>query len=149
VLTISSTRTEENDESGRAIESALQGAGVVQIERDIVKDDISLIKTALTDMASRCDAVLTTGGTGFSPSDVTPEATAGVIDRWAHSLVELVRLKAQEETAFACASRGIAGIAGSCVIVNLPGSPAGARHGAETLMPVIPHILSQVRGGGH
>lgn len=149
MLTVSDTRTSDTDESGPAVADTLMEAGAVQVETGIIRDDISEIRNTLSEMVSRCDAVFTTGGTGFSPRDVTPEATAPLLDRWAHSLVELIRLKGSEETKFAHASRGIAGIAGQTLIVNLPGSPSGAEQGIAALLPILPHILSQLRGGGH
>lgn len=149
VLTVSDSRTPETDESGPAVTDALIAAGAVQVENDLVKDDKAAIQQAISEMASRCDAVFTTGGTGFSPRDITPEATAPLLDRWAHSLVELIRLKGTEQTAFAHASRGVAGIAGQTLIVNLPGSPAGAAQGISALVPILAHVLSQLRGGTH
>jgi molybdenum cofactor synthesis domain-containing protein len=149
VLTVSSTRSEANDGSGDAVDAALRIGEAVQVERAIVNDDVSAIVARLRILCAHCDLVLTTGGTGFSPDDVTPEATASLIDRWASSLVELVRSKGQETTAFAFASRGIAGVCGRCLVVNLPGSPDGARQGTEALLPILPHILSQLRGERH
>lgn len=149
VLTVSDTRTPETDASGPAVADVLLAAGAVQIESDIVCDDVAAIQGALSELISRCDAVFTTGGTGFSPRDVTPEATAPLLDRWAHSLVELIRLKGSEETIFAHASRGIAGIAGQTLVVNMPGSPAGAAQAVAALLPILPHLLGQLSGGGH
>jgi molybdenum cofactor synthesis domain-containing protein len=149
VLTVSDTRTPETDASGPAVAEALVAAGAVQIETNLVRDDIDAIKGAISEMASRCDVVFTTGGTGFSPRDVTPEATAPLLDKWAHSLVELVRLKGSQESEFAYASRGIAGVTGHALVVNLPGSPAGAAQGIAALLPILPHVLGQIQGDGH
>ncbi|MGI8923170.1 MAG: MogA/MoaB family molybdenum cofactor biosynthesis protein [Fimbriimonadales bacterium] len=149
VITVSNTRTEETDLSGPAAEEALQAAGAIQIERWIIKDDVGPIQETLSDTASRCDVAFTLGGTGFGPNDITPEATAPLLDRRADSLMELIRTKSFERTPFAHLSRGIAGTIGASLVINLPGSPKGAKDGIEAMLPLLPHILEQIRGGGH
>ena len=148
IVTISDTRSLDTDRSGPAIEGALAAVGYTEFVRRIVIDESETIQAALIDLSPECEAIFTTGGTGFSPRDVTPEATAAVIERRADSLSELLRLKGLEHTPMSYLSRGIAGIRGNTLIVNLPGSPAGAREGIETLAPLLPHILSQLRGDG-
>lgn len=89
--------------------------------------------------------ILTTGGTGFSPRDVTPEATQDVLERRADNLSQFILWKALEHTPFAALSRGAAGIRGRTLIVNLPGSPSGAREGAQTLRSLLPHAVAVLR----
>lgn len=149
VLTVSDTRTPETDDSGRAVADELLRAGATSIERALVKDDVGEIQRSISDLVGRCEAVLTTGGTGFGPRDVTPEATAPLLDRSAPSIAELLRLKGMEHTHLSHLSRGIAGVVGKALIVNLPGSPAGAAQGVGALLPILPHILDQIQGGGH
>ena len=151
MVTVSDTRTADSDKSGPAVEDALLELGALQIERTIVPDDADEIKRAILEMCSRCDVVFTTGGTGFAPRDVTPETTAALIERRADNITDLIRSAGIKKTAMASLSRGVAGIRDECLIINLPGSPSGARDGVETLGSVLPHLLSQLRGeeGGH
>lgn len=120
--------------------------GALQVERQYARDEIEDITAAILDMAGRCDAVITIGGTGFGPRDVTPEATASLLERRADNLSELIRIKGLEKTPLAHLSRGICGSLGHTLIVNLPGSPAAAREGIEALAEVLPHALRMLRG---
>jgi molybdenum cofactor synthesis domain-containing protein len=95
------------------------------------------------------DLVATTGGTGFAPRDVTPEATRKVIDREAPGLAEALRMFNRDKVPTTILSRAVAGVAGSTIIVNLPGSPSGVRDGVAVLEPVIGHAITQLRGGDH
>lgn len=146
VITVSDSRTDATDESGPAVEDALAATGALMFERAIVADEIGGIQDAILDMCSRCDAIFTTGGTGFSAKDVTPDATSQVIERQADSLSERMRIDGLKSTPLSHLSRGVAGIRGHSLIVNLPGSPAGAREGIESLAPLLPHILRMMRG---
>jgi molybdenum cofactor synthesis domain-containing protein len=146
IITISDTRTEQDDVSGAAAEEALLALGAIQIERTIVRDDAEDIKEALLDMCSRCDAVLTTGGTGFGPRDVTPEATASILDKRADSLAERLRTDGRTSTELSHLSRGIAGMRGSTLIVNMPGAPGAVTDGIRSLAPLLPHVLRMLRG---
>ena len=116
----------------------------------VVADDeaaIALLLTTLADAGHRL--VLTTGGTGLTPSDVTPQATRRVIDREAPGLVDLMRAAGLAHTPMAALSRGIAGTRAATLIVNLPGSPKGALESFEALRPVLSHALDQLAGGDH
>ena len=98
-----------------------------------------------------CDLILTTGGTGFSPRDVTPEATVSVLDRNAPGIAELLRSEGLKRVPTAALGRGVAGIHGTTLIVNLPGSPSAVQDGMNTLLPLVPHAVALLRGksGGH
>lgn len=141
ILTVSDTRTAETDQSGPAAEQVLRSLGYTAFDRRLCADEIEQIQAALADMAVRCQAIFTTGGTGFSPRDVTPEATRALVDRRADNLNDLMRLKGLESTALSYLSRGISGMIGKTLVVNLPGSPSGARHGILAIGHLLKPIL--------
>jgi len=138
------------DRSGPAVVEELAAAGW-HVDQPIVVPDGDAVEAALRQaVADGYDLVLTTGGTGLGPDDGTPEATARVADRLAPGLAEAVRASGVEAgVATAVLSRGIAGVAGRTLIVNLPGSVGGARDGVRTLLPVLGHAVDQLRGGDH
>ncbi len=148
IVTVSDTRNSQSDLSGPAIQSALEALGYAEFESRLATDDIPAIQSAILELSEKCVAVFTTGGTGFTERDVTPEATGPLLDRQAQNLVELTRLCGLEFTPMSHLSRGVAGVRGRCLIVNLPGSPKGAREGIEALAPLLPHIFSQILGDG-
>lgn len=150
IVTISDTRSEgkAEDWSGPAVEQALRLQGFSQFDTRIVPDDVASIQAVLMELVGKCAAVFTTGGTGFAPRDVTPEATLPLLDRQAPNLQELMRLRGLEHAALSHLSRGLAGVRGQTLIVNLPGSPKAAREGVQALAPLLPHVLSALAGDG-
>lgn len=150
ILTVSdrSSRGEREDRSGPAVREALSALPQARvIAEEVVPDEVPAIEKVLRRWVEEgVDLVLTTGGTGFSPRDVTPEATRRVIEREAPGLAEAMRAASLRQTPHAMLSRAIAGIAGRTLIVNLPGSPRAARENLEVILPALPHGLSKLRG---
>jgi len=142
VLTVSDgvSAGERKDESGDLLARALAEDGW-EVERRTVPDDRDEIVTALRELVETSVLVLTTGGTGFGPRDVTPEATAEVVERGAPGIAEAVRADAIARTPHGMLSRGAAGIVGSALVVNLPGSPGACRDGWAVLAPAVGHAV--------
>jgi molybdopterin adenylyltransferase len=136
---------ERQDASGDALEGLLRQDGFDVIRR-IVPDERETIAEAIMELSRDSLLVLTTGGTGFAPRDVTPEATSSVIDREAPGIAEAIRSDALVRTPHALLSRGLAGLRGSTLVVNLPGSPGGCRDGFAVLQPALRHGLELAAG---
>jgi molybdopterin adenylyltransferase len=128
------------DESGELLATLLAADGY-QVERRAVADDVDEIADAVAALAAGASLVLTTGGTGVAPRDVTPDATASVIDRVAPGISEAIRADATAKTPHGLLSRGTAGVRGSTLVVNLPGSTGGCRDGYAVLRPALEHAL--------
>ena len=134
------------DAGGDALEELLARAGAEVVAREVVPDERAAISTALRAMAGRADVVLTTGGTGLGPRDVTPEATRQVLDREAPGIAEALRHASLAITPFAMLSRATAGLAGRTLVVNLPGNPKAVREEWAVLAPVLAHAVETARG---
>ena len=147
MLTVSDGVSEgtREDRSGELLDELLRAEGF-EVERRIVPDDRDTIAAAIVDLAGRSQLVLTTGGTGLAPRDVTPEATRDVLEREAPGLAEAIRADSAARTPHALLSRGVAGTRGSALVVNLPGSTGGCRDGFAVLGPLLPHALELLAG---
>ncbi len=151
VITVSdrSSRGEREDVSGPLLASLLREIGLVAADPVVVPDEVEAVQGALRAAASSCDLVVTTGGTGLSPRDVTPEATRPLLDRELPGIAEALRQRNAGKVPTAVLSRGLAGTIGTTLVVNLPGSTGGVRDGVAVLAPVLDHALAQLRGGDH
>ena len=142
---------QREDGSGKALAQRCREAGWEVISTTLVADEESQIRSELLRLAdsAKIDLILTTGGTGLGPRDVTPEATASVVTRQVPGLAERMRQAGYEKTANAILSRSIAGVRGSTLIVNLPGSPRGAVESLDAIANLLPHAISVLHGARH
>ena len=147
VVTVSDgvARGEREDRSGDLLEELLAGDGY-EVTRRVVSDEPEEISNAIAELAQAAQLVLTTGGTGVGPRDVTPEATASVLERSAPGIAEAIRADAVRKTPHGLLSRGVAGTLGSALVVNLPGSTGGCRDGFAVLRPALGHALELLAG---
>ncbi len=147
VLTVSDgvAAGEREDASGDALEELLAADGF-EVERRVVSDEREEIWSAICDLAADVRLVLTTGGTGVAPRDVTPEATLGAIEREVPGIAEAIRADSIAKTPHGLLSRGVAGVVGDTLVVNLPGSPGGCRDGFAVLRPAVEHALRLLAG---
>jgi molybdopterin adenylyltransferase len=147
VLTVSDGVAEgtREDKSGSLL-AALLGEEGYEVEQRVVPDDRDAIAEAIAELAEDAAVVLTTGGTGLGPRDVTPEATGDVIERIAPGIAEALRADSLAKTPHALLSRGLAGVRGQALVVNLPGSPGGCRDGFDVLRPALKHAVELLAG---
>ncbi len=153
VITVSdrSARGEQDDVSGAVLVELLREIGAEIIAKEILSDDLASLAEKLCLYADRPDVnlIITTGGTGFSPRDNTPEATRSVIQKEAQGLAEAMRLETAKQTPLAIVSRGVCGIRSEALIINLPGSPKGVRESFAVIRGVLPHAVSILAGSPH
>ena len=148
ILTISDKgwRGQRSDKSGQAIRDSLSDSRVVKYE--VIPDEVDIIARKLAEWADEdsVDVILTTGGTGLGPRDVTPEATLSIVDKVVPGFTEIMRAETFGTTPTAILSRAAAGVRGKCLIINLPGSPKAVRECLEVILPTIPHAVEILRG---
>jgi len=153
ILTISDScaQGKRTDTSGQTISEMLDDAKFEVVEKAIVPDDRQAIAETLVRFSDQkgVEVVLTTGGTGFGPRDVTPEATASVCERMAPGLSEILRVEGYKRSPNAVLSRGVAGLRKSTLVINLPGSPKAVRESLEIILGLLPHAVAMMHGGGH
>ena len=148
VITVSDScaRGEREDLSGPALSEALTKSGFQVVGSTLIPDDFAEIVVALRTACLHARLVVTTGGTGIAPSDITPEATREVCDRLIEGLSERMRQESAKHTQFAALSRGVCGILGTSLIINVPGSPKGAVQSLESIASLLPHALDLIEG---
>lgn len=148
VLTISDkgSRGEREDRSGPLVSDLLKPLGSRVDHYEIIPDEKELIKEKLLEYSGKVDLILTTGGTGLSPRDVTPDATLEIIDREVPGIAEIMRSEGFKKTSRAILSRAVAGIKGKTLIINLPGSPKAVKEGLEIIFDIIPHAIEKIKG---
>ncbi len=148
ILTMSDkgSRGEREDESGQVIRQLLAEIGAEVPLYDIIPDEAEIITERLNEWKDKVNLILTTGGTGVSPRDVTPEATRAVIEKELPGYTEAMRMESLKVTPRAMGTRAVAGVAGQCLIVNLPGSPKAVEECLRVILPVIPHTIEVIQG---
>lgn len=148
VLTLSDkgSKGKRKDESGPLIETMIKKIGGITVNYEILPDEKNMIKEKLLSLCNKVDLVLTTGGTGLSPRDVTPEATLEVIEREVPGIPEAMRFEGFKKTPNAMVSRAVAGIKGKTLIINLPGSPVAVKENLEIILPILSHAVEKIKG---
>jgi molybdenum cofactor synthesis domain-containing protein len=147
VITLSDkgSKGQRQDTSGPIIAEMIKGVGEVRYY-DLLPDEQDVIKSKLLEYANKVDLILTTGGTGLSPRDVTPEATLEVIEREVPGIAEAMRIEGLKKTRTAMLSRAVAGVRGQTLIINLPGSPKAVKENLELIIDVLTHAIEKIKG---
>ncbi|NOY38935.1 MAG: MogA/MoaB family molybdenum cofactor biosynthesis protein [Nitrospirae bacterium] len=148
ILTLSDrgARGERVDESGRILREVLEQARIDVVQYEVIPDDRDILKERLVNLSGQVDLIVTNGGTGLSPRDITPDVTLEVIDREVPGIAEAMRYEGLKKTPRAMLSRAVAGARGECLIINLPGSPTAVREGIDVILNVIPHAIEKLKG---
>ncbi|UCH81459.1 MAG: MogA/MoaB family molybdenum cofactor biosynthesis protein [Nitrospiraceae bacterium] len=148
ILTLSDkgAKGERDDTSGPAIEKIIKKINATIVSYEVIPDNKSKIKRKLISMCKKADLLLTTGGTGVSPRDVTPDATREVIDYEIPGMAEAMRAEGMKKTPFAMISRAVTGVKGKTLIINLPGSPQAVKENLSVLLPVLSHTIEKLHG---
>ncbi len=148
ILTLSDkgARGERVDESGRILREILEQARIEVVQYEVIADDRDILRDRLLNLSQKVDLILTNGGTGLSPRDITPDVTLEVIDREVPGIAEAMRFEGLKKTRRAMLSRAVAGARGECLIINLPGSPRAVREGIDAVLDVIPHAIEKLKG---
>ncbi len=150
ILTISDKgwQGQRQDKSGQVISDSLSLVDSQVVKYEVVPDEVAIITNKLAQWADegKVDIILTTGGTGLGPRDVTPEATLSIVDKVVPGFAEAMRMKTFNTTPFAILSRAMAGVRGKCLIINLPGSPRAVQECLEVILPAIPHAVEIIKG---
>jgi len=148
ILTLSDkgSKGERKDESGPTIEILIKKINAEVVSSDILPDDKAKIKRKLTSLCKKADLIITTGGTGVSPTDVTPDATREVIKYEIPGMAEAMRRESLKKTPRAMISRAVAGVSGETLIINLPGSPKAVKENLSVILPVLIHTIEKIQG---
>jgi len=150
IITISDGvwRGQRPDDSGKTIQDSLSGVECRVVKYEVIPDEVEVIAGKLAEWADEgtMDVILTTGGTGLAPRDVTPEATLSVVDRVVPGLSEAMRIGTLTKTPFSMLSRAVAGVRKRCLIINLPGSPRAVSECLEVILPAVPHAVQIIKG---
>ncbi|NOZ24551.1 MAG: MogA/MoaB family molybdenum cofactor biosynthesis protein [Nitrospirae bacterium] len=148
ILTLSDkgAKGERVDESGRLLRRMLEQARIEVMHYAVLPDERDVLRDMLVNLSDKVDLIVTNGGTGLSPRDITPDVTLEVIDREVPGIAEAMRMEGLKKTPRAMLSRAVAGTRGECLIINLPGSPGAVREGIGAVLEVIPHAIEKLKG---
>jgi molybdopterin adenylyltransferase len=150
IITISDKawRGERADKSGQVIRELFSAVDCQVVKYEVIPDEADIIAQKLAQWADEgsLDVIITTGGTGLGPRDVTPEATLATVDKVVPGLAEMMRIQSFSSTPFSLLSRAVAGVRKKCLIINLPGSPKGVKECLEIILPIIPHAVEVIKG---